>query len=347
MVNAAMNNILFFGIANHTITVVGSDGAYTKPLKRDYIAISPGQTIDFLLEANQEPTNRYYIAAKAYSTTGPFGNITTAIIEYQQNSTSIPSSRNPLFPILPVFDDTNASYNFTKSLRSLASQDFPVDVPNGTNMTKRFFALSVNTIPCENEDENCEGPPNGTTRLRASVNNISFVTPQIDILRAYYYNLSTYGSIYGVEFPDGPPFEFNYTGDNLSSELLIPQLRTEVNVLEYDSEVEIVFQSTRLLAGSDHPMHLHGYSFYVVGSGFGNYNASTAEYNLVDPPLVNTITIPRNGWSAIRFKANNPGKFNIYIYILNTHKLSYILSKHKLIKLSLILCRSLVYALSF
>lgn len=312
MVNAAMNNILFFGIANHTVTVVGSDGAYTKPLKRDYIAISPGQTIDFLLEANQDPTNRYYIAAKAYSTTGSFGNTTTAIVEYQQNSTSTPrtvTSRKPFLPNLPLFNDTNASYNFTKSLRSIANEDYPVDVPNGNNMTKRFITLSVNTIPCENDAETCEGPPNGTTRFRASLNNISFVLPQIDILRAYYYNLSTYGSIYGVEFPDRPPFEFNYTGSNLPSELLIPNFGTEVNVLEYDSEVEIVFQSTRLLSGSDHPMHLHGYSFYVVGSGFGTYNASTAEYNLVDPPLVNTIAIPRNGWSAIRFKANNPGKY--------------------------------------
>ena len=73
--------------------------------------------------------------------------------------------------------------------------------------------------------------------------------------------------------------------------------------------VEIVFQGTNLVAGTDHPMHLHGYSFYVVGWGFGNFdkNRDPLRYNLVDPPLQNTIAVPKNGWTAIRFKASNPG----------------------------------------
>jgi laccase len=294
MVNAAMHNILFFAIARHKITVVGTDGAYTKPLERDYIAISPGQTIDFLLEANQEP-DHYYIAASPYSSVGSFSNsTTTAIIEYRGNYT--PSSR-PIFPTLPVYNDTSASFSFTRSLRSLASREHPIDVPRSKNMTKLFFALSVNTLSCETII-NC------TTRFGASINNISFVTPNIDILEAYYNKIH---GVYGDEFPGRPPLEFNYTADDIPIELWTPQLGTEVKVLEYNADVELVFQSTSLLAGIDHPMHLHGYSFYVVGSGLGNYNASNATYNLDDPPLKNTIAIPRRGWTAIRFKANNPG----------------------------------------
>lgn len=305
MVNAAMNNILFFGIANHKITVVGSDGAYTKPLKRDHIAISPGQTIDFLLEANQEP-NHYYIAANVFGT--PPRTSTTAILKYRGNYTQFSP---PIFPNnLPIFNDTNASFNFTKSLKSLASKEHPINVPKGNSnkkMTKLFFTLSVNTIPCENNN-NCDlGPQNGTLRLKASVNNISFVNPpNFNILEAYYNNIN---GVYGDNFPSKPPFKYNYTGDNLPLELWTPELGTEVKVIEYDSEVELVFQSTSLLGGIDHPMHLHGYSFYVVGLGLGTYNASEAKYyNLDDPPLVNTITVPRRGWAAIRFKANNPGK---------------------------------------
>jgi laccase len=37
---------------------------------------------------------------------------------------------------------------------------------------------------------------------------------------------------------------------------------TKVKVLKYGSTVELVFQGTNLIAGLDHPMHLHGYSFY-------------------------------------------------------------------------------------
>ncbi|PHT39689.1 Laccase-15 [Capsicum baccatum] len=55
MINSAMNEILFFAVAEHKLTVVGTDGSYTKPLTRDFITISPGLTYDCILEANQKP----------------------------------------------------------------------------------------------------------------------------------------------------------------------------------------------------------------------------------------------------------------------------------------------------
>ncbi|PHU08361.1 Photosystem I reaction center subunit N, chloroplastic [Capsicum chinense] len=55
MINSAMNEILFFAVAEHKLTVVGTDGSYTKPLTRDFITISPGLTYDRILEANQKP----------------------------------------------------------------------------------------------------------------------------------------------------------------------------------------------------------------------------------------------------------------------------------------------------
>ncbi|GLT59221.1 hypothetical protein SLA2020_320540 [Shorea laevis] len=37
-------------------------------------------------------------------------------------------------------------------------------------------------------------------------------------------------------------------------------------------------------------------------------------YNLVDPPLQNTIHIPKDGWVAIRFKAKNPGVWYMHCH---------------------------------
>ncbi|XP_020547488.1 laccase-14-like [Sesamum indicum] len=305
MVNAAMNTILFFRIANHSITVVGTDGAYTKPLKTDYITISPGQTIDFLFEANQPPSH-YYMAAAAYASAGPYDNTTTtAIVQYSGNYTP-PSS--PLLPSLPEFNDTLASTNFTTQLRSLSNKDYPIDVPlNVTN--KFFFTISLNLSPCVNNS--CAGPFN--ERFLGSLNNVSFDFPRIDILQAYYERIK---GVYGTDFPSNPPLKFNYTASIIPRDLWVPVNGTEVKVLEYNSTVELVFQGTNIVAGIDHPMHLHGYSFYVVGSGFGNFDRDRdpLSYNLVDPPLQNTIAVPRNGWTAIRFKASNPG-----VWLLHCH----------------------------
>ncbi|KAL2467970.1 Laccase-14 [Forsythia ovata] len=305
MVNAVMNNIMFFKIANHSITVVGSDGSYTKPLKSDYIAISPGQTIDFLLEANQTPSH-YYMASRVYASAGNYDNTTTtAIIEYRGNYTP-PAS--PLLPILPNFNDTNASANFTGQLRSLASKNYPVDVPLNVT-TKLFFTLSINLSPCTNNS--CEGPFN--ERFSASVNNITFQLPKVDILQAYYKRIR---GVYGNDFPSDPPLTFNYTADFIPRDLWRPENGTDVLVLDYNSTVELVFQGTNTVGGVDHPMHLHGYSFYVVGWGYGNFDKDKdpLNYNLVDPPLMETIAVPRNGWTAIRFKANNPGVWMMHCH---------------------------------
>ncbi|CAH9113277.1 unnamed protein product [Cuscuta epithymum] len=303
MVGAVMNAMVFFSVANHQITVVGTDGSYTKPFKSDYITISPGQTIDFLLEANQPP-NHYYMAAKAYSSSPGAGfdrTTTTAVVQYSGNYT--PSS-SPLMPVLPAFNDTNSSVAFTGKLRSLADKDHPINVPLNVT-TNMLYTVSINTFPCaDNNTSHCAGPQ--VSRFAASVNNISFVLPKIDILQAYYKHIK---GVYSTEFPSFPPLNFDFTNATLPVTFRTPDRGTEVKVLEYGTVVEIVFQGTNLFSGIDHPMHLHGHSFYVVGWGFGNFNKSKdpQNYNLVDPPHVNTIAVPRNGWTAIRFSAKNPG----------------------------------------
>lgn len=308
IINAALQDILFFGIAKHKITVVGTDASYTKPLKTDYIAISPGQTIDVLLEANQ-PLGDYYMAAKVYSSANgvDYDNTTaTALLHY--NGNDVNSSSTPYLPNLPSYNDTNASANFTGSLRSLADDHHPVHVPLNIS-THLMFTASVNTFACAKNS--CEGPDG--SRLAASMNNISFQLPSTDILSAYYYHIS---GVYGKKFPSVPPLKFNFTADVLPSYLLTPKKGTEVKVLEYNSTVELVLQGTNLAAGTEHPLHIHGYSFYVVGWGFGNFDKDKDPlgYNLVDPPLQNTIAVPKNGWSAIRFKADNPGKLHVIYY---------------------------------
>ncbi|KAL3592623.1 hypothetical protein D5086_011263 [Populus alba] len=308
LINAALQDILFFSITNHQVTVVGTDASYTKPLKVDYIAISPGQTIDVLLEANQ-PLDHYYMAAKVYSSANGVqydNTTTTAIVQYNGNYT--PSFTLSL-PYLPSFNDTIASVNFTGRLRSLADNNHPIHVPLSIS-TPLFFTVSVNRFTCANTS--CGATQ---SRLAASVNNISFQTPtRMDILRAYYNQIN---GVYGDHFPDKPPLFFNFTADSIPLIYETPSKGTEVKVLEYNSTVEIVFQGTNVAAGTDHPMHIHGTSFYVVGWGFGNFDKDKdpLRYNLVDPPLQNTIIVPKNGWSVIRFKATNPGVWFVHCHL--------------------------------
>ena len=166
-----MNEEQFFGIAKHKLKLVATDVSYTKQITADYLMISPGQTMDVLLTANQSPSRYYIVSTPFADSTAPFDNTTaTAILQYNGNYK--PPSSIP-FPTLPTYNNKTAAENFTKRLRSLASKAHPVNVPR--SITRRIFY-------CPNAS--CSGPSGN--RLAASLNNISFQTPTIDILQAYY-----------------------------------------------------------------------------------------------------------------------------------------------------------------
>uniref|UniRef100_A0A5B7AIK0 Laccase n=1 Tax=Davidia involucrata TaxID=16924 RepID=A0A5B7AIK0_DAVIN len=304
IVSAVMNVELFFAIAGHNLTVVGMDGNYLKPFTTPYIMISPGQTMDVLLVANQS-LGRYYMATRQYDSVKEEEqdfdkqNV-TAILEYRGNYTP---PANPIFPsTLPSFMDFMAADRFLARLRSLASPDHPVDVP--LNVTTRMFLVaSMNQILCA--DHSCKGIHGN--KLSASINNISFRNPTTDVLLAYYRNISGF---YTSDFPDQPGWYYNFTADEFPFNVTVADPGTKVKMLNYNETVEVIFQGTNVLQTSEsHPMHLHGYSFYVVGSGYGNFDPENDPkgYNLVDPPELTTVSVHKEGWATIRFVASNPG----------------------------------------
>jgi laccase len=316
LINAALANEFFFGIAGHRLTVVGTDASYVKRFTADHVFIAPGQTVTALLRADRTPrgllrNTRYYIAARPLST-NPLvlldNTTATAVLEY--TDVGAPAGRPaPAFPTLPAINDSAAADAYTARLRSLASAAHPTRVPRRVD-ERMLVTIAVNEIACA-PDEHCQGPDGN--RLAASLNNVSFETPRhADILRAYYHRRGSRGSAAGVEkteFPSNPPVRFNFTADDLPPEVRLTERGTRVNVLEYGTVVEVVLQGTAILGAESHPVHLHGFSFYVVGTGLGNFDEDRdpAGYNLVDPPYQNTVAVPKGGWSAIRFRAKNPG----------------------------------------
>lgn len=307
VINAALNQQLFFSVANHQITVVGVDAAYSKPFTTRVIVLGPGQTTNVLLNANQAP-GRYYIAARAYNSAQnvPFDNTTTtAILEYVNYNKG--SSSKPMLPQFPAYNDTATVSAFTGQLRGIPSiAKVPTQVDENL-----FFTVGLGLVNCT-PGPNCQGPNN--TRFAASTNNVSFVLPNTSsLLQAYYQNIP---GIYTTDFPPVPPLKFDYTG-NVSRSLWQPAFGTKLYKIKFGSKVQIVFQDTSIVSAENHPIHLHGYHFFIVAEGFGNFNpqTDTAKFNLVDPPVRNTVGVPVGGWAVIRFEADNPGVWLMHCHI--------------------------------
>jgi laccase len=318
LINAALDEELFFSIANHTLTVVEVDAVYIKPFKTTTVLITPGQTTNVLLHTKHHhfPNSTFFMAARPYATgPGAFDNTTTAaILQYNHLTSSSTASpiKNPkllLKPKLPFFNNTNFATIFSKKIRSLANSKFPANIPKKIDR-RFFFTIGLGLIQCS-KNQNCLGPNN--TKLTASINNISFVQPNTALLQAHFFNQSK--GVYTTDFPANPLVKFNYTGTPPSN--LLVTSGTKVVVLPFNTRVEVVLQDTSIIGAESHPLHLHGFNFFVVGQGFGNFdpNKDPAKFNLVDPAERNTVGVPSGGWIAIRFLADNPGVWFMHCHL--------------------------------
>ncbi|RVW57103.1 Laccase-17 [Vitis vinifera] len=242
------------------------------------------------------PNAAFLITARPYVTgLGTFDNSTLLL---------------PLFkPTLPPLNDTSFATNFTNRLRSLASPQFPANVPQKVDR-HFFFTIGLGTSPCD-QNQTCQGP-NGT-KFAASVNNVSFASSTTALLQAHFSGQSN--GVYNPDFPITPIIPFNYTGTPPNNTLV--SNGTKVVVLPFNTSVELVMQDTSILGAESHPLHLHGFNFFVVGQGFGNYdpNKDPANFNLVDPIERNTVGVPSGGWVAIRFLADNPGVWFMHCHL--------------------------------
>ncbi|KAF6993188.1 hypothetical protein CFC21_010115 [Triticum aestivum] len=301
IINAALNTPLFFKVANHSFTVVAADACYTTPYKTDVVVVGPGQTVDALMVADAA-VGRYYMAASPYDSGIPSGppfskTNATAVLEYAGGpNTTLP----PALPQLPQFNDTDT-----------ADRTWPT-VPLAVD-TRMFVTVGMGVADCQPEQTLCN---RSRTMFASSMNNESFVPPRSTSMLEAHYSNATAG-VYTRDFPDQPPVVFDYTADaSNNATMQYTTKSTKVRTLRYNETVEMVLQNTRLIAKESHPMHLHGFNFFVLAQGFGNYNQTTTapQFNLVNPQERNTVLVPAGGWAVIRFIADNPGMWYMHCH---------------------------------
>lgn len=302
LTNAGLNNNHWFTVANHTLTVVSVDGNYVKPFATDAVLIAPGQTTDVLLTANQT-IGSYYggVGLAQIPQVGPplEAREALAIIEYEGAPADFPLSTPPF----PAPSDPMVVDDYTAKVLGYTDMDLPETMDH--NLVYVVGIALVDCIPSE--------PCTSTQKLAGTVQNFTFDEPQnSSVLEAYFYNIS---GVYETGFPELPPEFIDFTG-RPSPEYGIGSRATLVKELEFNQTVELVLQNVNAAVMLDHPFHLHGHDFYVVGRNYGNFNQTTdpATFNLRDPPRFNTISVHSGGWVALRFRANNPG-----VWLLHCH----------------------------
>ncbi|KAM0889479.1 hypothetical protein ACQ4PT_027679 [Festuca glaucescens] len=257
IINAAVNVELFFKVAGHNFTVVAVDASYTDPYATDVIAISPGQTVDALMTTSAPP-GRYYMAATVFDSNTasiPFNNgTTTGIVKYE----GAPNDTVASLPAMPAHKDMVTAGTFYWSLTVLSRPGDPA-VPT-TVSHSMVVEFGLDQEPCAPDQTKCQ-----SFTLVAFMNRYSFQFPKkVSLLKALFDGLP---GMYSEDFPMSlPP---------------VPTIRkaTSVKKVMYNDVVEVVLQSKAYrsnIGTESHPIHLHGFNFFVLAQGLGRGARSTS-----------------------------------------------------------------------
>ncbi|CAH1271166.1 Hypp4579 [Branchiostoma lanceolatum] len=94
------------------------------------------------------------------------------------------------------------------------------------------------------------------------------------------------------------------------------------------------------LSMTHHSVHIHGHAFQVVAMGYPSYDRTTGHFlqpnadiqctnglctgatwrdgpptlNLKNPPMKDTVLVPVNGYTVVRFRSDNPGHWLLHCH---------------------------------
>lgn len=90
--------------------------------------------------------------------------------------------------------------------------------------------------------------------------------------------------------------------------------QTNDSVVHLNRSDEWAFIVIETSAAVPHPIHLHGFDFYVLAHGTGSYSSSVT-LNKDNPPRRDTAMLPASGYLALAFQTDNPGAWLMHCHI--------------------------------
>ncbi|OAD52062.1 Laccase-4, partial [Eufriesea mexicana] len=312
-------------IEKHRLTIIAQDGANVQPKTVDKIVSATGERVDFILTADQD-LDSYWIQVRGLGECAEKGVQQLAILRYE-NGPAQPSSAPPAYndTINGVtyndLDATKCNTNDTETVvcsNQLESVNSEVEImkvePDARHILPFWFFnyTQYDNKPLFGVDSyRTFMDVNDYSQLISTFNKIAFETPQAPLI-------SQANVVKTICKP------------NQMSNCTEPCICTQVINVSLHDVVELIIYDAAWLSELHHPFHLHGYEFKIfsIGQYTDGRNISTADIDEViekhterlkngeyhNPPGKDTVKIPTNGYSIIRFKADNPGWWLIHCH---------------------------------
>ncbi|XP_063393914.1 uncharacterized protein LOC134679036 [Cydia fagiglandana] len=321
VINAEFLNCpIEMSVDGHNITVIASDGYDLEPITATSLVTYAGERYDFILEANNEIDN-YWIRFRGLMDCDEVFTKAkqVAVLHYEGAMESEPPG-DPTWEelhneglqlnALNKGEEENETISVAE-MRSLAGYDDRLkEIPDYQFYVAYDFYAKNNSHFHKSPYYGYYQVPNQKNRLYTpQLNHISMKMPSSPLL---------------IDRPD--PHNFC----NMSS--VDDECREgycecpHVLSVRLNSIVEIVILDEGITFDANHPFHLHGHSFRVVGLRRLGKDTTIEEVkawdeagllkrNLKNAPIKDTVTVPDGGYTVIRFKADNPGYWLFHCHI--------------------------------
>ncbi|CZT25385.1 related to iron transport multicopper oxidase fio1 precursor [Ramularia collo-cygni] len=286
-------------INEHELAVTEVDGTDVEPSTYHRVNINPAQRYSVVVNTNSATSESFWMLARMITTC--FAEVPAnldanalAIVQYVDDPNELPSSTDWETALLQECKDMNTT------------ELIPLDVVAAPVREDAFFYLRSNFEI-------------GKYRLSRGKFNTSTFRPEVN-------SPSLHRAIDGLA-----TLNMTFRPDTTSSQAF-------VNDQAYDISRELVIQTTGiqtidiLVSNFDdgsHPMHLHGYKYFVLAQGHGyppltsvsgginreNLAPLYDQLDLTNPLRRDTATVEAFGWMLIRIVADNPGAWTFHCHL--------------------------------
>nr|XP_022908342.1 laccase-4-like [Onthophagus taurus]XP_022908343.1 laccase-4-like [Onthophagus taurus] len=317
-----MNCPIEMSIDGHSFRVISTDGHDVEAIEAESLVSYAGERFDFILNANQTE-GLYWIKFRGLMDCDErfTSAYQVAVLQYS-NSSSV--------------DFPEGDVDYQKTLRKglqlnslnkgLETADI-ISIPQLKSLNEPD--LSLKPIPDFQyfvsydfyKIDNPHFHKNGLYGFNEVTNNLNKVlTPQLNHIT--------------MKMPSTPLLQnrHRFKPDMFCNETTVKKCDkdfcecTHVIKIPLGNVVELILIDKGFAYDANHPFHLHGTSFRVVGMERIGQNVTVQEImdmdkqnllkrNLKDPPIKDTVTTPDGGYTILRFIADNPGFWLFHCHI--------------------------------
>ncbi|KAF9435152.1 hypothetical protein BGZ76_006820 [Entomortierella beljakovae] len=278
IINTSAAAPFLFSIDNHQLQVIEADGTDLNPIMVDSLPINSGQRYSVIVTTNQDVQN-YWMRAEMGMACLP----------------NTPSNLDPIILGEIRYQGAGKTTPTSKGRFNPAPPkkgELPEVNPAFVEACKDLDIYNLHPLKPQPVLE----PIASSFQVK-----ISFKADKTDkIIRGYLNDITFDSNAWNPTIVQ-----------NLNSTAVYSVNEHVMKLQRRDSVVQIILENP----GGQHPFHLHGHVFQVIAQGTGVYEEGKTPINAVNPLRRDTATVPRKGFTVVRFKADNPGVWSLHCHI--------------------------------